>query len=273
MSVRYSLLDIVQKTMSSMDADEVNSIFDTTESQQVMACAEITYNDIIQGSDPPEDYRLFGLTPSNDPTIPLVMYRPLGFETVDWIKYKRTLSDTTDGKLYWTLIKPILFDEFLKRQDGLSLDDPNVAQMNLVLPNTTLEILYYTDRSPDWYSTFDDNTILFSSIDTSVDNTLQQSKTLCYGQYSIDFIAIDSFTPAFDSQVHMLWLHETKALASAEMRQLVNNKAEKAARQTRIKMQDDKQAINTGSYYNRYPNYGRIPAFNTTNKPRVFDND
>lgn len=260
MSIRYSLLDIVQKTLSSMDGDEVNSISDTTESQQVVVCAEIIYNDIVQGSDPPEDYRVFGLTSSTDPTIPIVMYRPLGVESIDWIKYKRTLQDTTDGKLYWTRLHPILFDEFLRRQDGMSLDNPNTAQMNLTVNGYTLEILYYTDRSPDWYTTFDDNTALFSSIDLSVDTTLQTSKTLCYGQFSTDFIPIDTFTPTFDSQVHMLWLHKTKALASAELRQVTNAAAEKAARQTSIKLQDDKQAINTGSYYNRYPNYGRRPT-------------
>ncbi len=240
-----------------MDSDEVNSVSDTTESLQVADCAETVYNDLILSADLPEQYRFFGLTASTDSDLPIVMYLPEHYETLDWVKYKRTLEDDDSGLLYWTLLKPILFDEYLKRQDGLNSLDDNVSQMDLTINGQTMEILYYNDRSPDWYTTFNDDTVLFSSFDSAVEDTLQHSKTLCYGQYTTQFLNLDEFTPSFNSNVHQIWLHETIALASARMRQVTDMKAEKGARKGWIKLQDMKQAINTGSYYNRLPNYGR----------------
>lgn len=251
--IRYNLLQLVQKVLSSMDGDEVNSFSDTTESLQVADCAETVYNDLITQSDLPEQYSIFNLTASGDPSLPIVMYRPEECETIDWVKYK-WVNDSGD---IWTPIKPILFDEFLQRQDGLNPDDDGVDTLTLTTNTMTMEVRYYNDRDPDWYTTFDDNTILFSSINLDEDTTLQSSKTLAYGQRSEQFVMIDSFTPAFDSNMHQIWLHETKALASAELRQVPNNKAEQKARKGWIKLQDMKEAINTGSYYNRLPNYGR----------------
>lgn len=251
--IRYSLLQLVQKVLSSMDGDEINSVSDTTESLQVVACAEVIYNDLITQSDLPEQYSIINLDASGDPALPIVMSRPEGYETIDWIKYKCV----NDEGSVWTLLQPILFDEFLKRQDGLNPDDDGVETMTLTTNSMTMEVLYYNDRDPDWYTTFDDNTILFSSHNLAVDTTLQSNKTLAYGQRSELFVPVDAFTPSFDSGVHQIWLHETKALASAEMRQVPNNKAETSARKGWIKLQDLKQAINTGSYYNKLPNYGR----------------
>src|SRR5574343_96370 len=251
--IRYSNLQLVQKVLSSMDGDEINSVSDTTESLQVLACAETIYNDLITQADLPEQYAVFNLDASGSPSLPVVMYRPDGYETIDWIKYKHTV----DGQTTWTLLKPILFDEFLDRQDGLNPSDTGVDTLTLTTNSMTMEVRYYNDRDPDWYTTFDDNTILFSSHNLALDTTLQTSKTLCYGQRSELFIPIDGFTPSFDSNMHQIWLHETKALASAEMRQVPNAKAERSARKGWIKLQDLKEAVNTGSYYNRLPNYGR----------------
>ncbi len=41
--MKYTLLEIVQEILSDMDSDEVNSIDDTTESEQVATIVKSTY--------------------------------------------------------------------------------------------------------------------------------------------------------------------------------------------------------------------------------------
>src|SRR4051812_597522 len=136
MTVRYSLLDVVQHVLSSMDSDEVNSYADTTESLQVASCAEIIYNDLITTADLPEQYRLFSLTASDSLSLPIVMYRPSDCESIEWIKYKST--DEEGDQLHWRVLTPITIEEYLARQDGLNEDDSTVNEMNLTLADTTL---------------------------------------------------------------------------------------------------------------------------------------
>src|SRR5258707_1978269 len=82
-----TLLTMVQNILSAMDADEVNSISDTTESRQVAQIIQNKYYDILSRGFLPEFDQLFQLRPSLDITRPTLMYIPDGVSKVSWIKY------------------------------------------------------------------------------------------------------------------------------------------------------------------------------------------
>jgi hypothetical protein len=85
--MKYTLLELTQAVLSSMDSDEVNSITDTVESQQVVEVIKTVYDDIISRGDLNSNKTLFNLTASNDLTKPILMTRPDGIERIEWIKY------------------------------------------------------------------------------------------------------------------------------------------------------------------------------------------
>ena len=60
--MRYSLIELVQRILESMDSDEVDSISDTVESLAVANSGKECYFDIISNLDLPEKVDIFQLT-------------------------------------------------------------------------------------------------------------------------------------------------------------------------------------------------------------------
>src|SRR6266576_6262503 len=92
-----TLLQIVQTILASLDSDEVNSISDTAESRQVAQIVQNKYFDICTRGGLPEHKILLQLSPSTDPTKPVLMFVPSGVSNIDWIKYFDT--NPADGSV------------------------------------------------------------------------------------------------------------------------------------------------------------------------------
>src|SRR5260221_14258513 len=108
-----TLLTIVQNILSAMDADEVNSISDTTEARQVAQIVQNKYYDIVSRGYLPEHDQLFQLNPSLDVTRPTLMYIPDAVSQVRWVKYFD--SNVLDGASTQS-------SQFGSYQHGLNVD-------------------------------------------------------------------------------------------------------------------------------------------------------
>lgn len=247
---KYTLLEMVQKILSAMDADEVNSISDTVESLQVVELIEGVYNDIVTRLDAPEHYKLFEINASGDSDLPTVMYLPSTVDSLEWVKYNVIASGETDPE--WRRIKYLDKETFIDRQLGLKLSDSGVFQYTIP---SYIEMLGYNDRAPTYYTSFDDRMLVFDAYDSEVEATLQKSKTVAFGKILPTFIRNDAFTPDLDANGFSLLLNEAKALAFSEIKQVANDKAEKNARKGWIKSQRDKHNIKENRM--RLPDYGR----------------
>lgn len=231
-----TLLDLVQKTMSSLDSFEVNSIDDNPEAMQVVVIAENVYNHITSQIDFPGHHGLFELNPSLDANKPVIMYRPYRIRTMEWIKYNR--MSLIDPNPSWTEIHYLPLKQFMDRMYNLPLTDENVATFEHLMDGDSVSIIYRTDVSPQYYTTVDDNLFIFDSFDKGVDSTLQNDKTLCYGLTApAQFQSVNSFVFDLDEKYLDLLVQEVKSLAWAELRQTAHQKAERMARRGWTKSQ------------------------------------
>jgi hypothetical protein len=260
--MKYTLLEMVQTILSSMESDEVSSISDTVESQAIAKIVRDTYYDIISRDRLPEHYNLFQLEPSTDASKPVVMFKPVECKTLDWVKYD--IQDASDeGRIRFAKMNYIFAEEFVERMFELNSTDPNVITFTLDvnLPSSgtsSLTILARNDQHPQYFTSFDDGTIVFDSYDASIDNTLQKSKTQCYGLLGNPWSETDNFIPNLAETKFPILINEAKMLAFAELKQSAHQEAAKRANRAWIASQKNASAIpGVQRATDKLPNYGR----------------
>ena len=225
-----------------MDSDEVNSISDTTESQQVVAIIKTVYDDILSRGDLAVYKTMFNLTASGDSLKPVLMTKPLNIDSIYWLKYNRIKTGGVDP--VWTELKFIPLDEYMFMVHQLNPSETSVDSFSMVnADGFTMVFNYRNDIGPSWYTSFDDTTMIFDGIDKTVDTTLQTSKTLGFGSKSTVFTETDAFVPALQPGQFALLLNEAKSLAWAELKQTPHAKAEQTARRNWRHLARNRQQI------------------------------
>src|SRR5687767_9860591 len=94
--MKYTLLELVQAIASSMDSDEVTSITESVEAEQIAIVVRTAYFDLISRLNLPEHYTLFNLTASGDSSKPVLMTLPADVKSVKWLKYDMQTATDTD---------------------------------------------------------------------------------------------------------------------------------------------------------------------------------
>jgi hypothetical protein len=254
--MKYTLLDMVQTILAEMDSDEVNSINDNAESEQVSRIIRTVYFDIVARAKLPENFTLFSLEASGTSTKPTLMTKPTTANTVEWIKYDAIADGETASNYKELKFKPI--DEMMGFLHALNTDEDNVLSFSHTIGTSSISFPYRDDKAPEYYTTFDDNTIIFDSFDADVDANLQKTKTLCYGLVGETFSLSDSYQPPLDDQQYALLLNQSIARAWFSMKQMEHTKADREARRHWVSLQKDKRNIKGwNDYYHNLPNYGR----------------
>lgn len=246
---KMTLLELVQNILSAIDSDDVNSISDTVEAMQVAEVVKETYYDVFGNLDIPEFKTLATLTSSGNSALPCVMSIPDTLRKIDWIKYDYLTAGSGDYRLI-TYMKPELFLDY--QHNLLGAD----STQQMVIEGTSITIR--NDKNPIYWTSFDDEDLVFDSFDSSVDTTLQQTKTQVWGTLDPPWTVSDSFIPRIDSNLFPLLLSEAKATCFINLKQVSSAKEEQKARRNMVRMQNDRFKANQDKpSINRLPNYGR----------------
>lgn len=248
-----TLLDMTQNILSSLNSDEVNSISDSTEATQVANIIKTTYFNIIPRAELTKHTTLFQLTASGDITKPTLMYRPDNISSLEWLKYDNDDPSAGDVGVKYEYVTILPITQFLDMVNTFNPNDTDVDSFTL----SGISFYYKTDKVPQYCTVIQNYYVIFDSYRADLEDTLESTKTLCFGQVIPVFTLADSFVPDLDAELFPLLLNEAKSLAFLELKQTTHPKAEQEAKRQWSHLQVDKSLTNKPTYFEQIPSFGR----------------
>lgn len=250
----YTLLQLVQIVGSSIDSDDISSITDSTESSQIATILKTVFFDIISRANLPEHYDLVNLTEVSS-SYPVKMTIPSEVSEILWVKYDNATTSDTDVQMRQVHFQDL--ETFMSRMHQLDESDSTVGNFTLSTSSGAFTVMYLNNKAPEYYTTFDDATLIFDSYDSSVETYLKSTKSLAYIHLGPTWTESDAFVPDLDDPQFSLLINEAKSLAWAELRQTQHAKAEQGAKRNWTTLQHSKYKTEHETYFDRLPNYGR----------------
>lgn len=250
--MKLSLLEIVKDILNDMDSDEVNSLNDTVESQQIAQIVKTCYFEMMSNRNWPHLKRLLQLDASGDPSKPNFLKLPESVKELVFIKYDtRSVSQPNTRLVELKYKEP---DAFLRLVSSRNSSLPNVQT---VTDYSGTKLLVLKNVAPTYWSSFDDEYLITDSYDSGVDTALQKSKTQAFAYVSPTWSQTDAFIPDLPDEAFPALIEEAKSTAFLALKQVANQKAEqKAGRQQRW-LARKAWAARGGVIYQNYGRAGR----------------
>lgn len=252
--MRYTLIEIVQRILESMDSDEVNSISDTTESLAVANIVKESYFNLVSEHSPKQSEDLFHLDAGTDNTKPTLMFLPASAVNIIKLRYN-IAEDLGDVNLRTLDYLPVF--EFMDLQNNLDIGQPWVGSQNISLKGQSFIFKYRNDCMPQYYTSPDDHTVLFDAFQSSIESTNSSARTYAYGFLVPVWSMTDSFVPELDPRQFQLLINQAKAQAFIELKQTANDKAERRERRLNALAYKTDDSTDSRSAIKRFPGYGR----------------
>lgn len=150
-------------------------------------------------------------------------------------------------------------DYFLDVTNRYDITQNNVAAYTFTDGGYHFTFKYQNDHQPSFAVVLSNYFVFFDSYDNTQDSTLQQVKTLAFGDTVPPFVLSDTFVPDLDDQQFPLLLNEAKSLAFYELKQMPHAKADQEIKRQWTVVQKSKSIANKPGYFDQLSNFGRVP--------------
>jgi hypothetical protein len=232
---KLSLLDMTQNILSALDSDPVDSIDETVEAVQVAELVKEAYFELISQRDWPFLFQLAPLQALSDTNNPTKMKIPDTWNKIKWIKYNKTEVIYMDVETFNNMVSQ------------------RVVQAGVINSNG-----YVINQDPQYWTSYDDQYLIFDGYNSAVDSTLQASKSSAYGTQQATWTHMDNFIPSIPEKFFPTLLAEAKSQAFVNLKQQANAREERKATRGRMAMRNDSWKNENGEVkYNSRVNYGR----------------
>lgn len=244
--MRTTLLEMTQSILSDLDSEMVNSINDSVEAMQIASVIQDTYFNLVSARAIPELKQLLTITSLSDNTRPTHFIYPVDCKEIETLFYN--VSEV--GGVEYREIYYVTPGEFFRRSP--SSGGSNALVVTDV--DSTTKLVIANDKHPTFYTSFDDEHIVMDAYKSSVETTLQESKTRAYGTVYPSFTISDSFEPDLDKALLPYLLAEAKSACFSLFKSGSDPKIEQAARRMKSYIQNDQYRT---KQENKRPKYGR----------------
>lgn len=246
---KMTLLEIVSDILNDLNADNVNTIDDTIESQQVAQIVKSTYFALMHIRNWKGNQQLLPLIASGDDALPTHVTLPENLSELVFVNYDCRLA--TDTRKVYRNVRYVYPDEFLRRQNQY---DDTVDYVDVIQDPTGVELLIRNDMPPTYWTSFDDKVLVFDSYNKEIEDTIQSNKIQAMGFVTPDWQMTDTFIPVLPEEAFTLLLEESKSRASLKINQQADQKAEQEAGRQNRWLAGKQWRAHKGE---RTPNYGR----------------
>ena len=245
-----TLLRVVQDYLTYVDGFQVDSIFDSEESVQAAQIAEHVFNTVVdKNRDQMHMTVVRSLDASADGDLPCVMSIPSEIRRIHdsevWYNTHKT------GGVQWSRVKVIDPKEFLVLVSGVNTEQANTEIMEV----NGVPFVIMNNRAPLYCTTFDDKTLVFDSYDSSVDTTLQESKTKVVATQAPVFLIQDDFLIPLPDRMLSGYTDVVINECAVALRGVGNPTVSRRVNQFLAKMQQTQKTI--GDKYSVKKRYGR----------------